>query len=335
MLFGLAAAAAVLAAPAVSGAGPAPPASSLHAQDAALAAKKRSAVLGLYALDAQLAAARTRLAALQAQLHALRAERTQLRVVLRIARLDARAAQSHLAERLRQLYEQGDVEPLEILLGAQSVDAALTSLDNLHNVAHQDDATLRAVTHARAQYERASGRLASETTRVAAETDAAAAAAARLEQARAQRAGYVASLVAQRRLTERRLAAVAARAHAAEQRSAALAQARSEAAASTTTADAAATPQPVLPLTGRTITVVATGYALGGSTSTGLPVGWGVAAVDPSVIPLGTHMTVPGYGDAVAADTGGAVVGDRIDLWFPSRARAGAWGRRVVTVVLH
>jgi 3D (Asp-Asp-Asp) domain-containing protein len=86
---------------------------------------------------------------------------------------------------------------------------------------------------------------------------------------------------------------------------------------------------------GRTITVIATGYSLDGHTSSGLPVGWGVAAVDPSVIPLGTHMTVPGYGEAVAADTGGSVVGSSIDLWFPTVAQANAWGRRTVTVVLR
>ena len=72
----------------------------------------------------------------------------------------------------------------------------------------------------------------------------------------------------------------------------------------------------------RTLTVVATGYDLSGTTSTGLPVGWGVAAVDPSVIPLGTHLTIPGYGEAIAADTGSAVRGSTIDLWFPTLAQA-------------
>ena len=78
-----------------------------------------------------------------------------------------------------------------------------------------------------------------------------------------------------------------------------------------------------------------TAFPCGGTTATGLPVGWGVVAVDPSVIPLGTHLTVPGYGEAVAADTGGAVVGNTIDLWFPSVAQANAWGRRLVTITLH
>jgi len=84
-----------------------------------------------------------------------------------------------------------------------------------------------------------------------------------------------------------------------------------------------------------TVTLSASGYSLTGQTATGLPVGWGVVAVDPSVIPLGTHLSIPGYGEAVAADTGGAVVGSTIDLWFPTVAQANAWGRRLVTVVLH
>ena len=83
------------------------------------------------------------------------------------------------------------------------------------------------------------------------------------------------------------------------------------------------------------LTVTATGYAIRGRTATGLPTGWGVAAVDPTLIPLGTHMTVPGYGDAVAADIGSGIVGAEIDLWFPSVAQANAWGRRTVTIVLH
>jgi cystine transport system substrate-binding protein len=46
-------------------------------------------------------------------------------------------------------------------------------------------------------------------------------------------------------------------------------------------------------------------------------------------------MTIPGYGDAVAADEGGSIVGATIDLWFPTVAQANAWGRRTVTIVLR
>jgi 3D (Asp-Asp-Asp) domain-containing protein len=84
-----------------------------------------------------------------------------------------------------------------------------------------------------------------------------------------------------------------------------------------------------------TLTVTATGYSLPGRTATGMPVGFGVVAVDPAVIPLGTSMTVPGYGEGVAADTGSAVTGNTIDLWFPTLADAMAWGRRTVTITLH
>ncbi len=54
-----------------------------------------------------------------------------------------------------------------------------------------------------------------------------------------------------------------------------------------------------------------------GHTATGAIVTYGIVAVDPKVIPLGTKMFIPGYGYAVAADTGGAVKGYVIDLGFP------------------
>jgi uncharacterized protein YabE (DUF348 family)/3D (Asp-Asp-Asp) domain-containing protein len=54
-----------------------------------------------------------------------------------------------------------------------------------------------------------------------------------------------------------------------------------------------------------------------GMTATGVPVAYGVVAVDPNVIPLGTSMYIPGYGFGVAADTGGGVIGNMIDLGYP------------------
>jgi 3D (Asp-Asp-Asp) domain-containing protein len=65
-----------------------------------------------------------------------------------------------------------------------------------------------------------------------------------------------------------------------------------------------------------------------------MPVGRGVVAVDPSVIPLGTRMYVPGYGRGVAADVGGGVRGRVIDLWMP-KAQCEAWGRRTVTITIY
>ena len=51
--------------------------------------------------------------------------------------------------------------------------------------------------------------------------------------------------------------------------------------------------------------------------------------------PYDGEDAVSGYGEGVAADTGGGVRGGTIDLWFPSTAEALSWGRRVVTITLH
>lgn len=57
-----------------------------------------------------------------------------------------------------------------------------------------------------------------------------------------------------------------------------------------------------------------------------------VIAVDPNVIPLGSRVWVEGYGEAIAGDTGGSIVGNRIDVHVPSKAAAKSWGRKTVTV---
>jgi uncharacterized protein YabE (DUF348 family)/3D (Asp-Asp-Asp) domain-containing protein len=54
-----------------------------------------------------------------------------------------------------------------------------------------------------------------------------------------------------------------------------------------------------------------------GVTYTGMIVTKGVVAVDPAIIPLGTRLYIPGYGFAVAADTGGGIKGHIIDLGYP------------------
>ncbi|BFT66395.1 3D domain-containing protein [Parvimonas parva] len=70
------------------------------------------------------------------------------------------------------------------------------------------------------------------------------------------------------------------------------------------------------------------------TTRMGTPLRYGVVAVDPSVIPLGTKLYVEGYGYAVAEDTGGAIKGNRIDVCYTDKAKAHAFGRRNVKVYI-
>lgn len=87
--------------------------------------------------------------------------------------------------------------------------------------------------------------------------------------------------------------------------------------------------------------MVATAYFSGGGglngngiTAIGLQAKKGIVAVDPKVIPLGTKLYIPGYGEALAADTGGWIKGSRIDLVFESLEDCYRYGRRKIKVYL-
>lgn len=76
----------------------------------------------------------------------------------------------------------------------------------------------------------------------------------------------------------------------------------------------------------------ATAYSGPGKTATGHDVHWGVIAVDPRVIRLGSQVYVEGYGEATALDTGGAIKGNRVDLYMNTEEAALSWGVRSVVV---
>lgn len=69
-------------------------------------------------------------------------------------------------------------------------------------------------------------------------------------------------------------------------------------------------------------------YSLRGTTASGRPVGDDVVAVDPDVIPLGSHIVIDGIGERVAADTGGSIKGNRLDIWMSSRDDCIQFGRQ-------
>lgn len=94
---------------------------------------------------------------------------------------------------------------------------------------------------------------------------------------------------------------------------------------------------------GKQLTVEATAYTAScegcsGVTATGVDLkanpNQKVIAVDPSVIPLGSKVYVEGYGEAIAADTGGAIKGNKIDVFVPAQADAEQWGRKTVNVTV-
>lgn len=94
---------------------------------------------------------------------------------------------------------------------------------------------------------------------------------------------------------------------------------------------------------GETFSVNATAYTAGcdgcsGVTYTGVDLNKNpnakVIAVDPDVIPLGSEVYVEGYGYATAADIGGAIKGNKIDVHVPTKKEAYDWGVRTVDVTV-
>jgi 3D (Asp-Asp-Asp) domain-containing protein len=293
-------------------------AQTLRAQNGSLGTQAQAAWLSSVSLGTRLEQTQAALVRLRARTQAIAGQRAEAASTLKLARRTLAISQQRLAERLRVLYEQGDTDPMAVLVGAKSIDEAISGLENLHRIAGQDHRVIDQAQTARARLVRATSRLASEEAQARQAEEATAASVVALDAARRERAALLASLTARRNSNSTTISSLDSRAR-----------------ALTAAQDARAT-QPTAPAGhGRTITVTATGYSLTGTTATGVAVGYGIVAVDPSVIPLGTHMTVPGYGEGVAADTGGAVRGARIDLWFPTRAEALGWGTRTVTITLH
>ena len=291
-------------------------AESLRAENGSLSAQERATWLSVISLDTRLEQSQAALVRFRARTRAVARERAEANLRLRIAKRALRISEQRLALRLRSLYQEGDTDPLTVLLGAGSLSEAIEGLESLDRAAGQDKDFVQKAKAARKTLVSLTRTLAEREAEARRAEEATAATAAALAQARSERAAAVVQLRSAQRSNSAQVSSLDA-------------QARS--------LSASARPSlPAAPVAGgKVISVTATGYALPGTTATGVPVGWGVVAVDPSFIPLGTSMTIPGYGEGVAADTGGGVVGAHIDLWFPTRAEALAWGTRTVTITLH
>jgi 3D (Asp-Asp-Asp) domain-containing protein len=295
----------------------------LRSANANIASTSQRALLELYSLETRLDQAERRIDALEARSAEVENQRETARDALGVARSGFITAQAQLAARLRQLYVEGDVDPLAVLLGAQSLDEVVSALDGLDRLATQDKQIIAQLANAKTALQAASAELAARQSELRGLLADARATRASIAAARNARAAYLAQLRHQQELNQAQIAKLSAQATAAGQQSAEL------------TDSAGSTVPPAPPAHGTKMTVSSTGYCIKGNTATGVPTSKGIVAVDPAVIPLGTRMYVPGYGEGVAADTGSAVKGKMIDVWFASCADAMAWGWKTVTITLH
>ena len=79
---------------------------------------------------------------------------------------------------------------------------------------------------------------------------------------------------------------------------------------------------------------VATAYSLRGRTASGEYVREGIIAADPKVLPIGTIVYIEGMGQFIVKDTGGAIKGNRVDIWMPSTRNAMKFGKRKVKLTI-
>jgi 3D (Asp-Asp-Asp) domain-containing protein/peptidoglycan hydrolase CwlO-like protein len=333
----------------------------LQSQAASLAGIERQAVLRLFAAETAAARARLQSQALSRRVGALEAELRQTRRYREIARSSLAASRQRVADAIRLLYIDGPPpDEIAVILGASSLDQAIETLDGLRLAADQNH-ELAAVAERRVRSLHAiERRLVRRATILRASRQAAERAEWLQAAVAADRARYLQSLRARRRTTENRLMQLEAIARSAAAKAAVVQRAantgtvnrtsaadspvtnlrdntrqprETRQASAPSTPGRSASPDPVSGV--QQLVVRVTAYSLPGTTASGLPVGPGIIAVDPTVIPLGTRVYVPGYGYAVAADTGSAVKGNIIDVWLPSLAAARAWGLKTVTITVY
>jgi 3D (Asp-Asp-Asp) domain-containing protein/peptidoglycan hydrolase CwlO-like protein len=346
-----------------------PPAHADSAADARAALQRAQsaesdALLQLFAADSAVSRARARTDDLRGQEQEQADRVSDARREVRIGRDNLDVARADLSARVIAAYRAGTVDPIVVLLSASSLSDALDGIDIVNRVSQRDASLVSNVAHGLAASQRAEQLLAAQQRQLAAATAAAEAEQTRLEGARTAKASLLAGLRASKQIAAQRLSAIEAAAEAARQKADAIDSApppttgsgggsassgggggSSSSGGGGSSSDGnggggggssnpspppAPAPGPVSG--GQTLTVVSTAYAIHGTTATGIRTRRGICATDPSVIPLGTQFDVPGYGHCVAADTGGAIKGNRIDVWVETEAEALDWGFRTVTI---
>ena len=346
-LLGTALAVGVLITGSTPSSGVAETAPALQAQADSLSRSESAALLELYAAESSFVRAQADLSRLEERSAQLARSEESAHRQAEIVRLSLHASQKRVAALLRDLYVQGEPDPISVILGATSLDEAVAGIEGLSRAtALNERLAIEAGQRAR-RLGRLRVRLAHQRASLNSSRSAARNGAERLATAVAGKRETIATVRRRQSLTAQRLTALQSRARKAERLSADITASSTQAVAATSgagtsshdvteapTAAAPATPPPA-PAGTRTLVADVVAYHLPGNTASGIPVGVGVIAVDPTVIPLGTRVFVPGYGAAVAADVGTAIKGNIIDLWMPTTAQARAWGRRTVTITIY
>lgn len=289
------------------------------------------AVFDLLVLERKLATTERHLAEAESERERLAARLATAVADRDRAQRDLTATRTRLTSRLRATYMLGDLGWLDYLAGSADVRQLVNRAALLSRVLVAEARLAEEIDRARAGAVKAETSLREATAAQASLVGEARALRGHLEQAQTDQAQLTA------RLGER-LASAQADARAAQARMDAInRQAGGGSLADTgggTSTSTGATIGSTTPRSGRRLTVRATAYALPGTTATGVGVRFGIIAVDPRVIPLGTRLYVPGYGEGIAADTGGAVRGNRIDVWLPSEAQAEEWAVKTITITI-
>ncbi len=323
---------------------------SLRAQRAELARSEHGALLALYAAEASHSRALTEATRLQRRLASLERDEASVRRRVGVLRSAVDASQARVARTLRALYIDGDPDPIAVVLGAQSLDEMMAGIESLQRATAQNARLAREARSRARELALVQARLHERSTAAADARDAAVTAADGLAHAVAERRATLVDVRERANVADRRLETLLREARAASELSSELTLSQQSpppsepvpgesAEEESPSATGAAEPElvSVVPPPGesRTLVVDAVAYHLPGGTASGLPVGPGVVAVDPRLIPLGTRLFIPGYGPGIAADTGSAIKGRIIDLWMPTYAETQAWGRRTVTITIY
>lgn len=236
--------------------------------------------------------------------------------------------QQILEKRLLSTYKSDDSGFIEVMMGSDDFSDFLNRVDMVQAIADDDRQLIESMRDSKQAVEEEIANLEQTEAELSGLVDSLNAAEQELLAAQAEQQSVLASIQSQRDLTAEQISQVQAQAASIETNMASI---QSEAQAPGGGDGGSYSPPAG---GGSSITVTATAYCLGGTTATGMPVGRGVIAVDPGVIPLGSRVHVSGYGDAIAADTGGAIHGNKIDVWLPC-GDAHAWGVRTVTVTIY